>query len=492
MVRMRLVFLIVVLLVLGAISTAFAVRVECGVAQYSNGQHITFAKSFTSAPVIVTNAQGASKAVSSCAMNNSATGFDITLIDDNKQAVSNAWVQWLAFIPDPSVQVQGGVVYANNGQQISFPAMSNSPVVITSAQSGGAINSAPTNVTTTGFKIALKDQDNNSVGSAWLQWLAVVPGTQNGFKGGRGTRDNYASVGFSPAFSGGPTILNTAEKSGEPCAASAVGNSPSGFTLYLTRHDGSAGSGFRTYTLGYTPTPTLYAIVSGGENTGNPYYGWYWGATSGMYDVLKNRYGCSDANIYFYFCDTHSNNSRVDGVSTKANIQAAFTALKSRMNGNDKLFCYFVGHGLYTGGKSTYDTVGADIYDSDMNSWRQGLPAEQTYVFTQCYSGHFCTALKAQGTVVFTSCQYNETNAKAFAEPIRDALNMVSGADANGNGKVSIGEAYNYALNNVKQQYGTAALTEHCQCEDNGDGTSTYGVIPTGSHGSVAMNRFLN
>ncbi|MCX6376837.1 MAG: caspase family protein, partial [Armatimonadetes bacterium] len=209
------------------------------------------------------------------------------------------------------------------------------------------------------------------------------------------------------------------------------------------------------------------------------------------YDVLKNRYGYTDANIYFYFCDTHSNNSRVDGVSTKANVQAALNTLKTKMKPGDRLFCYFVGHGAYAGGVSTYNTVGADMTDAELNSWRQGLPTEQTYVFTQCYSGHFCNALAAPNTVVITSCTSGETNWKAFAEPIRDAFNMAAGADANNDGKVSVGEAYNYALNNVKQQYGTAALLEHCQCEDNGDGTSSYVVLPTAAHGTHSLNRWL-
>jgi hypothetical protein len=85
----------------------------------------------------------------------------------------------------------------------------------------------------------------------------------------------------------------------------------------------------------------------------------------------------------------------------------------------------------------------------------QGLPPDQTYVFTQCNSGHFCNALAAQGTVILTSTTKDEVNRKAFAEPIRDALNMTSGADANG------------------------------------DGTSSYGVLPTGGHGTLALSRYL-
>ena len=43
------------------------------------------------------------------------------------------------------------------------------------------------------------------------------------------------------------------------------------------------------------------------------------------------------------FCDTHNNNSFVDGVSTKANIQSPFNTLQTKMNSNDSLFCNALG-----------------------------------------------------------------------------------------------------------------------------------------------------
>lgn len=480
----------ILLLVLVMTLPASALEVQYGVAQCSNGQQITFGNSFSSTPVIVASAQKG-KAVSACAANVTATNFNIWLHDDAGNSVSSAWVQWIAFVPDAANGVLGGTIQANDMQRVSFPAMSGGPVIVTNALVGGrAVNACAVNNANNGFTVVIRDSNNAAVRNATLSWMAVVPSAQNGFKGDVATRSSGANVTCAP-FELGPAYVCSAQNGSQPMSAGAVSNRNNGFTLALTKHDGSSGSGW-TQWLGYgSAPPKLYAIISGGENTGNPYYDWYWGATSGMYDVLKNRYGYTDANIYFYFCDTHSGNSRVDGVSTKANVQGAFTALKTRMKPGDKLFCYFVGHGAYTGGRSTYNTVGLDMTDAELNIWRQGLPADQTYVFTQCRSGHFCNALAAQGTVVITSCRQDEDNSKAFAEPIRDAFNMAAGADANNDGRVSAGEAYNYALNNVKQQYGTAAMTEHCQCEDNGDGTSSYGVLPTAGHGTLAMSRWL-
>ena len=465
--------------------------VKYGVAQYSNGQQISFGSSFVTTPVVITSAQVNGKAVSSCAANASPTGFTVYLHNDAGNPVSGAWVQWIAFIPDAGKGVRGGTMQANNMQSISFPAMSGGPVIVTNARSGSqAVNACAVNNANNGFTITIRDQANQPVQNATLIWMAVVPGAQNGFKGDVATRNNNSNV-TCQAFDAGPAYVSSAQSGSVPMAAAPVNNRNNGFTLALTKHDGSPGSGW-TQWLGYAQAPPrLYAVVVGGENAGNPHYDWYWGATSGMYNVLKTRYGCSDADITFLFCDTHSGDSRVDGVATKANVQAAFTTLRTKMKTGDKLFCYFVGHGVYTGGVSTYNTVGADMADSELNSWRQGLPAEQTYVFTQCFSGHFCAALARAGTVILTSTSKDETNSKAFAEPIRDAFNMVAGADANGDGKVSAGEAYNYALTNVKQQFGTSPVIEFCQAEDNGDGASSYGLLPTAGHGALALARFL-
>jgi len=489
---MRVVILVVsAVLILSLAQAASAVEVQYGVAQCSNGQQITFGISFTTTPVVVASAQNVT-AVSACAANVTATRFNIWLHDDAGNSVSSAWVQWIAFVPDAAKGVLGGTMSANDMQNVSFPAMSSVPVIVTNARvgSGRAVNACAVNNANNGFTVAIRDSNNAAVRNATLSWMAVVPSAQNGFKGDVATRSNGANVTCA-AFELGPAYVCSAQDASQPMSAAAANNRNNGFKLVLTKHDGSSGSGW-TQWLGYgSPPPKLYAIISGGENTGNPYYDWYWAATTGMYDVLKNRYGVSDSRIIFLFCDTHGSDSRVDGVSTKTNVQNAFTTLKGLMKPDDRLFCYFVGHGLYTGGKSTYDTVGVDITDAEMNTYRQGLPSNQTFVFTQCRSGHFCNALAAQGTVVITSCRYDEDNYKAFAEPIRDALNMVAGADANNDGLVSIGEAYNYARANVVQQYAGASLLEHCQSEDNGDGTSSYCALPCSGHGTLALSRFL-
>lgn len=143
-----------------------------------------------------------------------------------------------------------------------------------------------------------------------------------------------------------------------------------------------------------------------------------------------------------------------------------------------------------------YELTDGRLTDQQLDAWRRRIRAkEQTYVFTPCNSGGFARALgRRAGTIVITSCTVEEKNAAGFAEAIRDALNHAPNSDRDGNGRVSIGEAYNFAIVSVRRWYEerNRPLTEHCQIEDNGDGQSGHGLLPTSKHGGLALQRFLD
>jgi len=244
------------------------------------------------------------------------------------------------------------------------------------------------------------------------------------------------------------------------------------------------------------PARQRFAVICAGAPHDARHYRWYWGATSGMFDVLGNRYGYLEQNIYFLFCDDHDNDRRVDYVATKANLQRTFAELTKRMRPGDTLFGFFVGHGNRAGTGGYYELTDGRLLDHELNALRRKIPAsEQTYVFTPCNSGGFARALGRQsGTIVITSCTLDEKNVAGFAEAIRDALDHTANSDSNGDGRVSIGEAYNSALLSVRQWYekGNRPLAEHCQIVDTGDGQSGYGLLPTPAHGALALQRFLH
>jgi len=229
-----------------------ALSVKYGIARYSNGQTVTFPRPFPSVPVVVTSAQLNGRAVSSCALNNSTTAFQISLFDENKRPVQSAWVQWIAFVPRAAVNVIGGVCKASNAQTITFAAMTAPPVIVTNAQKGGqALNSAAMSNSASCYTVVIRDQDNNPVSDAWIQWMAVIPSNTNRLKGQCSVRNNGDNVTFTPAFPGNPVYVVSAQSAGDPMAAAAADNRSDGFKLSLIRHDGSFGRNAWTSWIGY-------------------------------------------------------------------------------------------------------------------------------------------------------------------------------------------------------------------------------------------------
>jgi len=243
-----------------------------------------------------------------------------------------------------------------------------------------------------------------------------------------------------------------------------------------------------------------YAVIVGGNphNTNNCER--FWAVTSSMYDVLANRYGYSSGNIYFLFYDRgnchHADDPRVDAIASKQNIRAVFEKELIQVDAPATLFCFFVGLGNATASNSLFETGNAFLQDYLMATMKEGLPAcftEQTYVFTQPHSGRFCKTLSSTGTVVISSSQMDEGNngdLSPFADLFRDALDHAAGADMNGDGQISIGEAYLYALQGVVE-WSKGKTTQHPQIDDNGDGISSYGIPSSTGDGTIALNRYL-
>jgi hypothetical protein len=69
--------------------------VQRGVAEYSNGAHVTFPTAFRGTPVVVASAQLNYMPKTVCPLNVSFTGFDVAIVDIwGKEESRGSWVQW--------------------------------------------------------------------------------------------------------------------------------------------------------------------------------------------------------------------------------------------------------------------------------------------------------------------------------------------------------------------------------------------------------------
>jgi len=226
---------------------------QYGVIMAGHGQRINFPTPFSQTPVVLTSAQIGGKAVSSCAVDVTPQGFWISLVNDRGNTVPSAWVQWIAFIPDPSLKMTGNIMKARHGQHISF-SLPAYPVIITNAQNNGmALISGAMNNSPTGFDLYLVDSNGNPVNDAWVIWGAICPDPVNGFKGEVKLMSNGQNISFTPAFTKGPAYVSSAQPG---VIAGAVNNRNDGFLLALTKHDGSSAQNVWVQWLGFAGMPT--------------------------------------------------------------------------------------------------------------------------------------------------------------------------------------------------------------------------------------------
>lgn len=133
-----------------------------------------------------------------------------------------------------------------------------------------------------------------------------------------------------------------------------------------------------------------------------------------------------------------------------------------------------------------------DMRDDEMDTFLDRIDAKVISIFMQqCFSGGFIDDLSVSGRVISTATE-EETSSygNLFVENFTSAFNWATrsgntvNADYDGNGFISMMEAFNYAAENDYND-------ETPQYDDNGDGISHTYPIPKGGDGSLGAITFL-
>ena len=251
--------------------------------------------------------------------------------------------------------------------------------------------------------------------------------------------------------------------------------------------DSDSGGGNDT---GSNQAPQRYAIIASGASYDNQHYAWFLNSTSMTYKLLKNN-GFADEDIYYLFESAEESN--VDYQATIGNFKKVIGELQEKAGNSDTLVLFLIGHGTYRGTNSYYTLKGYNLSDVEMMSMFKNVKRDKLiFVFSPCNSGGFIDDLSGRNTVVITSTRKDETNSAAFIEPFLASFDGIG--DANSDGKVSFAEAFNYASNNVSDQYinnNWGTITEHAQLDDNGDKISHEAPVPSGGDGHLAEDIYL-
>ncbi len=270
-----------------------------------------------------------------------------------------------------------------------------------------------------------------------------------------------------------------------------------------------AGCGWRSFRAGAAaviaiaallpPTPPLAAqnthllLISG--LGGDPEYteafhGWL----SRFADAATERYGVPAERIVYLAERTDLDPTRIRSRSTADNIRAAFAEIAAAMAPNDELVVLLAGHGTFTGGEARFNVPGPDLSPQDFDDLLDGLGQRRiALINTATASGPFIAALSAPNRAIVTATRSGrERNLTRFGLHFVDAFSE-DGADVDKNARVSILEAFGYALREVEREYEgrNLILTEHAILDDNGDGEGSRDLEAEGGDGALAGTMFL-
>ena len=224
---------------------------------------------------------------------------------------------------------------------------------------------------------------------------------------------------------------------------------------------------------------TYAVLLSGGADSGNNHIRYY-NDTTFMYTTLKEVYGLLDADIYVLVSDgtdpapdrSDGTNSPpdldgdglddIDGTCTLAAIQGVFTELATRVTAQDQVFLFSTDHGGSQSGWDVYLNLWnwEEMNDEVLAGHVNALPPAQ-FIFTmeQCFSGGFEDDLQTVPPRVFSSAAPYDNYSYAMNDLIYDEyayywISAVRGedpygtpvnADTNGDGQVTMDEAFLYA-----------------------------------------------
>ena len=219
-----------------------------------------------------------------------------------------------------------------------------------------------------------------------------------------------------------------------------------------------------------------------------------WATT--LSDAATGRYALPADHVTWLAERVEADPERIDGRSTSENVEAAVTAIAERARPDDHVLIVLIGHGSYQNGESRFNLPRRDLTADDYGLLLDRLQAQRvTFVNAATSSGGFIEALSGEGRTVVTATrsggQWNETVfgghfVAAFADGSEES-------DQNRDGRVSVLEAFEYAVAQVNRFYEADGLlqTEHALLDDNGDREGTREPGPAGSDGALARTLFI-
>lgn len=131
-------------------------------------------------------------------------------------------------------------------------------------------------------------------------------------------------------------------------------------------------------------------------------------------------------------------------------LEEVFGRLAENVARGDLIFIYGTGHGDTSDeGESFLELRSGELWAYDLRDQVEQLPADTVVVMDQCFSGGFADAFDgtpARAIVATSVDGKHSTDCSTFARVFWHAFDKGSKADRNGDGRISVREAYEVAL----------------------------------------------
>lgn len=212
-------------------------------------------------------------------------------------------------------------------------------------------------------------------------------------------------------------------------------------------------------------------------------------------DVARKRYGVPDSEVV-YLAEEGPRDSRIAGVSTKVNVEATLSRFARNAAPGDEIVVILIGHGSGAQEDSKISLPGPDMSARDFAKDLAVFKTQQLgFVDLTSASGDMLPLLSAPNRVIITATKSSfERNESVFVKYFVAALTG-DGADVDKDGRVSLLEAYRYAVTETKRYYDDLGRlqTEHAQLDDDGDkkGTAEPDMRVATGDGALARRIFL-
>ena len=218
-----------------------------------------------------------------------------------------------------------------------------------------------------------------------------------------------------------------------------------------------------------------------------------WGLA--LADVARKRYGMPDSEVV-YLAEEGAKDVRIAGVSTKVNVEGTLSRFAKNAGPGDAIVIVLIGHGSGSQDESKISLPGPDMSARDFAKDLAAFKTQQVgFVDLTSASGDMLPLLSAPNRVIITATKSSfERNESVFVKYFVAALTG-DGADIDKDGRVSLLEAYRYAVTETKRYYDDNGRlqTEHAQLDDDGDkkGTAEPDMRVAIGDGALARRIFL-